>query len=86
VFIHYHQEVFTVKLKVKQILDSNHKSAYALWKASGLPRNTVYALTQGKTARLDLETLGRVLWGLERITGQYLTPNDLLEVSRDATP
>jgi DNA-binding Xre family transcriptional regulator len=77
-------EVYTVKLKVKEYLDTHQKSAYALWKASGLPRNTVYSLSQGKAMRLDLETLGKLLYGLEQLTGETVTPNDLLEVVRHA--
>ena len=72
-----------MKLRVREYLETHGKSAYALWKASGLPRNTVYALSQGKAVRLDLETLGKVLYGLERLTGRTVTPNDLLEVIRD---
>jgi DNA-binding Xre family transcriptional regulator len=76
--------VYTVKLKVKNYLETHQKTAYALWKASGLPRNTVYSLSQGKATRLDLETMGKLLFGLEKLTGQTVTPNDLLEVVRDA--
>jgi hypothetical protein len=78
-------EVYKVKLKVKDYLETHQKSAYALWKASGLPRNTVYSLSQGKALRLDLETMGKLLFGLEALTGETVTPNDLFEVVRDGT-
>ena len=59
-------------------------SAYSLWKASGLPRNTVYSISQGKAARVDLDTMGKLLYGLEKLTGETVEPNDLFEVIRDA--
>ena len=77
-------EVYKVTLNLKQVLDQHGFSAYALWRASGLPRNTVYSLTQGKAQRLDLNTLASVIYGLEELTGKHFTPNDLLEVQRDA--
>lgn len=74
-----------MKLRIREYLETHGKSAYALWKVSGLPRNTVYALAQGKSLRLDLETLGKLLYGLEQLTGRKVTPNDVLEVVRDAS-
>ncbi len=73
-----------MKLQVKAYLETHGKSAYSLWKASGLPRNTVYSISQGKATRIDLDTLGKLLYGLEKLTGKKVTPNDLLEVVRDA--
>ena len=72
-----------MKLRLKEFLESNGKTPYALWKITGLPRNTVYSISQGKALRLDLDTLGSLLHGLETLTGKIVTPNDLLEVVRD---
>lgn len=69
-------------LRLREYLERYDKSAYALWKASGLPRNTVYAMSKGKVGRLDLETLAKLLHGLEMLTGEPVTPNDLLEVTK----
>jgi DNA-binding Xre family transcriptional regulator len=77
--------VYTVKLTIRNYLEQHNASAYRLWKASGLPKNTAYALASGKTTRIDLDTLGKVVFGLEQITGKTITPNDVLEVIRDAT-
>ena len=80
----HNMEVYTVKLTIRTYLEQHNATAYRLWKASGLPKNTAYALASGKTTRIDLDTLGKVVYGLEQITGQKITPNDLLEVIRDA--
>lgn len=75
-------EVYTVKLTIRRFLEQHNASAYKLWKASGLPKNTAYALASGKTTRIDLDTLGKVVYGLEQITGHPITPNDVFEVVR----
>ncbi len=43
-------------------------------------RGTVYAVAAGDVQRVDLETLSGLLGGLSDLTGQPVTPNDLLEV------
>jgi DNA-binding Xre family transcriptional regulator len=78
-------KVYQVKLRIKAYLEQRNMSAYALWKASGLPRNTVYSISQGKALRVDLETMGKLLFGLEKLTGETVEPNDLFEVVRNAT-
>lgn len=72
----------TVKWKVKEFLDKNKKTPYALWKASGLSRTTVYAITGGKLRGMDFDTLAKVVEGLEEVTGKRVEPNDVLEVVR----
>ena len=74
----------TVKWKVKEFLDSNSKTPYSLWKASGLSRTTVYGITGGELTRMDFSTLAKVVEGLEKVTGKQVQPNDVLEVERDA--
>ena len=44
-------------------------------------RGSIYALTHGdEVKRVDLATLSEVMRALTRLTGQAVTPNDLLEV------
>ncbi|MER3482810.1 MAG: hypothetical protein C4332_06325 [Meiothermus sp.] len=57
---------------------------YALWKASGLSRKTVYDITGGKLIRMDFSTLGAVITGLEALTHKRVEPNGVLEVVRGA--
>lgn len=73
-----------MKWKVKEYLDIHQKTPYALWKASGLSRKTVYDITGGKLIRMDFSTLAAVIQGLETITHKRVEPNDVLEVVRDA--
>lgn len=72
-----------MRWKVQQYLDQNQKTAYALWKASGLSKTTVYGITSGKLIRMDFETLAKVVKGLETLTHKRVEPNDVLEVVRD---
>lgn len=74
----------SVKWKVKEILEQHEKTPYALWKASGVSRTTLYAITGGKMDGLHFDTLDKLIRGLEKLTGKTITPNDLLEVVRDA--
>jgi DNA-binding Xre family transcriptional regulator len=72
-----------VKWKVKDLLEQHGKTPYALWKASGVSRTTLYAITGGKMDGLHFDTLDKLIRGLEALTGQTITPNDVLEVVRD---
>ena len=74
----------TVKWKVKEFLDSVGKTPYSLWKASGLSRNQTYAICNGKQDGLRFDGMTKLIQGLEKLTGKTVTPNDLLEVVRDA--
>ncbi len=73
-----------VRWKVKEYLESNGVTAYALMKASGISQATVYAITQGKKTGVDFTTLGAVIAGLEKITKKTVELADVLEVVRDA--
>lgn len=72
-----------MKWKVKDLLEQHGKTPYALWKASGVSRTTLYAITGGKMDGLHFDTLDKLIRGLEALTGQTITPNDVLEVVRD---
>ncbi len=43
-------------------------------------RGTVYSVAAGDVQRVDLETLSGLIGGLADLTGESVTPNDLLEV------
>jgi DNA-binding Xre family transcriptional regulator len=71
-----------VKWRVKEFLDAHNRTPYALWKASGLSRNQTYAICNGEQDGLRFDGLAKLIRGLESLTGQTVTPNDLLEVIR----
>ena len=50
-------------------LHKHGQTVSALARASGLSRSTLYALVNGKTQTVTLETLDKVIAGLEQITG-----------------
>lgn len=70
----------TVQFTLKSYLEAHGLSAYRLAKqARGrVSRGTVYALAQGRAARVDLGTLGAVMTALEELTGREVSPADLL--------
>lgn len=71
-----------MKWKVKEFLERHNRTPYALWKASGLSRTTVYAITGGQMDGLQFETLGKLIGGLEQITGRQVELGDVLEIVR----
>ena len=71
-----------MRWRVKEFLDQHHKTPYALWKASELSRNTVYAIAQNNKDGLEFETMGKLIAALEQLTGQRVELTDVLEVSR----
>jgi DNA-binding Xre family transcriptional regulator len=72
-----------VRVSLDRYLSQNNLTAYRLSKevAGKAAQGSVYALARGeKVKRVDLETLSQVMQALTRLTGQPVTPNDLLEV------
>ena len=74
-----------IKLKLKDCLDANGLSVYRLEKEClGVSRTTLYKLASGEVDGVRFNTLNALLVALARLTGKPVTPNDLLEVVRDA--
>ncbi|WP_168734837.1 helix-turn-helix transcriptional regulator [Deinococcus sp. KSM4-11] len=71
-----------VRWKVKEYLEDSGKSTYALWKASGLSRTTAYAISSGEMKGMEFDTLGKLIGGLEKLTGKRVELSDVLEVVR----
>lgn len=70
----------TVQVTLKDYLDTHGLTAYRLAEAARgrVSRGAVYALARGNTGRVDLGTLGAVITTLEELTGQEVTPGELL--------
>jgi hypothetical protein len=77
-----------VKFTLKRYLDINGLTAYRLAQAARgrVSRGTVYALARGTAGRVDLGTLGAVITTLEELTGEPVTPADLLQVVTVSEP
>jgi DNA-binding Xre family transcriptional regulator len=73
-----------VKWRIRAFLNTHNKTPYALWKASGLSRTAVYDICNDKQDGLRFEAMAKIVKALEHLTGLTITPNDLLEVVRDA--
>lgn len=72
-----------MKWTLKDYLNRHELTPYQLAKATGLSVNTVYPLARGEAKGIQLETLQTVLNALDKLTGEQVELNDLLE--REAT-
>ncbi|GAA3993925.1 hypothetical protein GCM10022631_00020 [Deinococcus rubellus] len=61
-----------------ETLRRHGKNVSALVKASGLSKNTVYDIVNGKSQAVTLETLDKLLSGLEQLTRAPVTLEDVL--------
>ena len=78
-----------IRVSLDRYLERHNLSAYRLANElkGRVAQGSVYAMTRSKTVkRVDLKTLSGVLEALERITGEPVTPNDLLEIVEESTP
>lgn len=69
----------TTHFKLEPLLRRHNKSVLALAKASGLAKTTVYNIVNNKAKAVELETLSKLVDGLERLTGKAITFDDVLE-------
>ena len=71
-----------MRLNLNRYLKRHGVSAYRVVKetAGKLAPNTVYDLARKPAQRIDLQTVGEVMTALERITGEVVTLDDLLEI------
>lgn len=70
----------TVQFTLRHYLAAHGLSAYRLAQAARgrVSERTVYALARGEASRVDLSTLGAVISTLEELTGEPVSPSDLL--------
>ena len=71
-----------MRLNLNRYLERQGVSAYRVVKETTgkLAPNTVYDLARKPAQRIDLQTVGEVMTALERITGEAVTFDDLLEL------
>ena len=77
-----------LRVALREYLDRNNLTAYRLVQATKgrVAERTVYGLARGDVKRVDLETLNEVMAALEGMTGQPVTPNDLLDFAPNPVP
>ena len=73
-----------MRWKIKEFLANHGKTPYALMKETGLSRQTIYSIANNTTKGLEFPTMARLMTALEKLTGVEVSPNDVLEVVRDA--
>lgn len=73
-----------ISLRLKEFLDKNEISGYALSSASELPLSTIYNLTSEKEppASVRFMTLNKIISALEELTGESLEVSDLIAFER----
>jgi DNA-binding Xre family transcriptional regulator len=71
--------VTTAHWKLQDTLRRHGKTTVALAQASGLTKTTVYNIVNGKSKAVELKTLGKLVAGLEKLTGQPMSFDDVLE-------
>ena len=70
-----------VQWKLKPYLEQNSISAHKLAIEAGISPPNLYTLIRGEGAKnVSRETLAKLIGALRRLTGQPISPNDLLEV------
>ena len=70
-----------VQWKLKPYLEQNSISAHKLALEAGISPPNLYTLIRGEGAKnVSRETLAKLIGALRRLTGQPISPNDLLEV------
>ena len=72
-----------MRWKLREYLDKHQLSVRAVWRESGLSLTGVYKMARNEVKGLEFDALGRVITALEKLTGQKVEPNDVLEVVRD---
>lgn len=72
--------------RLGETLRRHGKTPLALARASGLSKNTVYDIANGTSRGVELETLDKLLSGLERLTGERAGLQDLLDAAPPADP
>jgi DNA-binding Xre family transcriptional regulator len=65
--------------KLEGTLQKYGKSPMSLARASGLTKTTIYSMVNGSSQAVQLETLDKLLSGLEKLTGKPMSVSDVLE-------
>lgn len=64
--------------RLRETLETQNVSRYALQKESGVAMNTIREMWDGNTQRPDLRVLDKLIDALEKITGKRPTVSDFI--------
>ncbi|MEK4529215.1 helix-turn-helix transcriptional regulator [Paenibacillus sp. FSL H8-0317] len=73
----------SIKIRLGDTLDAASVTKNALAREAKVRPNLIYDLCEGKTKRLDLDTLNNIVNTLRALTGNDYTLNDVLEYIPD---
>ena len=73
----------TVRWQLKTFLQQHNITVYAVWKASGVSKTTLYAISNGHLDGVQFDTLAKLVSGIEHILGRAVTLEDIIEVKRN---
>jgi DNA-binding Xre family transcriptional regulator len=62
---------------LKDTMDANGVTRYALQKETGLAMNTVRAMYDGTPTRVDFPVIEKIVTGLAKLTGKKISPDDV---------
>lgn len=69
-----------------QTLQKHRQKVPALAQVSGLSKNTIYDIVNGKAQGITLETVDKLLDGLEQLTGQRMALDAVLDRAEPEDP
>lgn len=69
----------SIKLKLEETLNDAGVTRNALAREAKVRPNLIYDMCDGKTKRIDLETLGTIIDTLNAMTGRDYTLTDIME-------
>ena len=71
--------MLTVQFKIDDVLRRYKTTPAALIESSGLAKTTVYNIVNNKAKAVELETLGKLMMGLRKLTQDDIQLSDILQ-------
>ncbi len=71
-----------VRWKLAQFITDNELTGYEVFVASGLSKSSLYSMIRGTQTGVQLDTLARLLDGLEKLIGKPVALSDVLIARR----
>lgn len=69
----------TIQIILGKTLEKYHISKNALAREAKVRPNLIYEMCEAKTKRIDLDTLGKIIFTLEQLTGKKHSIADIFE-------
>ncbi|WP_241674625.1 helix-turn-helix domain-containing protein [Paenibacillus luteus] len=72
-----------IRIKLEETLELHKITKNALAREAKVRPNLIYDMCEGKTRRVDLDTLSKIIDTLSQLTGEALAITNILEYTRD---